>query len=131
MEKFYIIEWPESQKWSDMWRADNSLNIRLLDDQAVAVECSLYDKEIIVKAVEDEKDLIRDWYLTAYPTDELGKNIDGDATFKDLWKDLNAGKFDCDRYAADDSIVRERVFERLAQKYHVSYNTIYCLWRAA
>lgn len=49
MDKFYIIEWPEAQKWSDMWHEDNSLNIRLLDGQAVAVECSLYEKKVIAR----------------------------------------------------------------------------------
>lgn len=47
MTKYYILDWPESQKWSDMWYEDDSLDIRLLDDQAVAVECSLYDNSIL------------------------------------------------------------------------------------
>lgn len=56
MDKYYIIEWPNSQKWIDMVNENDNLNIRLIDEQAVAVECSFYDMmESTVKSQDRTK----------------------------------------------------------------------------
>ena len=71
---------------------------------------------------------LKDFYLNTYPTDELGVEINENATFVGL---LNTLHTKCDVYdflGVYDSIVRERVFEELAYQQQVSYNIIYDLW---
>jgi hypothetical protein len=71
---------------------------------------------------------IREYYLEAFPTDELGIEINENATFAGLFKEL---VYDGDVYlyiGVTDSLVRERCFEKIAQKLQVSYDYIYNLW---
>jgi hypothetical protein len=71
---------------------------------------------------------IREYYLTKYPTDELGQGINPTATFAGL---LNQLIVSGDVYAylyVYDSIIRERLFERLAEELEVSYDYVYNLW---
>ena len=72
---------------------------------------------------------IRTWYITAYPTDEVGHKLNPTTTFADLWQALKQGR--C-VYAAlggeADSIVRERVCEKLAALLGTDYDSIYTLW---
>lgn len=71
---------------------------------------------------------IRDWYVMTYPDDELGYEIDPKANFLGLKETLAAFG---DVYAyigVGDSVVRERVFEKAARVYGVSYDRIYNLW---
>lgn len=71
---------------------------------------------------------IKDFYLKNYPTDEMGVEINENATFVGL---LWALQSKCDVYqyiGADDSIIRERLFAELAKQLRLSYNTIYDLW---
>jgi hypothetical protein len=58
---------------------------------------------------------IREFYLENYPTDELGIEIDPTATFGGLYQAL--GDYD-DVYeyiGVGDSLIRERLFEKLAE----------------
>jgi hypothetical protein len=71
---------------------------------------------------------IREFYVSKYPTDELGQGINPTATFAGL---LNQLIVSGDVYAylyVYDSIIRERLFERLAEELEVSYDYVYNLW---
>ena len=71
---------------------------------------------------------IREFYVKNYPTDDLGAGINPTATFPGL---LNQLIVSGDVYAylcVYDSIVRERLFERLAEELEVSYDYVYNLW---
>lgn len=69
---------------------------------------------------------IREWYLKAYPTDEAGQDIYPDATFKDLLEEVNrANPVAVYGMLADDSIVRERAFSKLAELTNTTYEDIY------
>ena len=71
---------------------------------------------------------IREYYLEAYPTDELGLELNETPTFPGL---LNQLIVDGDIYryiGVGDSIVRERLFEKLADELKVSYDYVYNLW---
>jgi hypothetical protein len=71
---------------------------------------------------------IREFYLEAYPSDDMGKGINPNATFAGL---LNQLIVSGDVYAylyVYDSIIRERLFERLAEELEVSYEYVYKLW---
>ena len=72
---------------------------------------------------------IKEFYLNEYPTDELGVEINKDATFVGLLWMLQTKPRDVyDFLGVFDSIVRERVFEELANQLRLSYTTIYEMW---
>ena len=75
---------------------------------------------------------VRDWYNEAYPTDDWAvKNMNHGITFQDVYVCL---LLKGDFYAfigADDSIVRERVFQELADLMKTDYSTIYDQWLSA
>ena len=70
---------------------------------------------------------IRTWYHKAYPTDEAYEDIDPKGTFKNVAAGLLAGK-DIYPYCGDDSVIRERVFDALADYLNTPYDTIYESW---
>ena len=72
---------------------------------------------------------IKDFYMEKYPTDELGKEINGGVTFQDAYECLQVGFNFYAFLGAVDSIVRERVFDALATLMGCSYDHIYYQWR--
>ena len=71
---------------------------------------------------------IKEYYLTTFPSDELGLELNETPTFPGLLNQLIVGG-DVYRYiGVGDSIIRERLFERLAQELEVSYEYVYNLW---
>ena len=72
---------------------------------------------------------IRTWYITTYPTDDVGPTLDPTITFADLWQALkHRGCVYATLGGEADSMVRERVFERLAALLGTDYDRIYTLW---
>lgn len=75
---------------------------------------------------------ILDWYKIAFPTDsDMFDEMNEKSTFEDLFNFLDRRKnvYECifnDGYS--DSIVRERVFAKLAEIMNVDYGYIYCKW---
>jgi hypothetical protein len=71
---------------------------------------------------------IREFYLANYPTDDLGLELNETPTFAGLLNQLIVGG-DVYRYiGVGDSIIRERLFERLAEELNVKYDYVYNLW---
>jgi hypothetical protein len=71
---------------------------------------------------------IKDFYIDKYPMDELGVEINEKSTFNGLYKVLD-NKGDVYHYiGVSDSLVRERVFEKLADTMGVEYDEIYQKW---
>jgi hypothetical protein len=71
---------------------------------------------------------IREFYLENYPTDELGVSLNVTPTFAGLLNQLIVGG-DVYRYiGVSDSLVRERLFEKLAEELETSYDYVYDLW---
>jgi hypothetical protein len=71
---------------------------------------------------------IREFYLYNYPTDELGLELNETPTFAGLLNQLIVGG-DVYRYiGVGDSVIRERLFERLAEELNVKYDYVYNLW---
>ena len=68
---------------------------------------------------------IKQWYTQEYPTDELGQLLNRSLTFWQLYKGL-PGVYEL--LGVDDSLVRERVFDKLAKIMNVSYDSIYNKW---
>ena len=71
---------------------------------------------------------IREFYVNNYPTDDLGMGINPKATFAGLLNQLIVGGDVYEYLYVYDSIVRERLFERLAEELEVSYEYVYKLW---
>jgi len=72
---------------------------------------------------------IKEFYLSEYPTDELGVELIETATFVGLLDVLHNNTTDVyDYIGVGDSIVRERVFARLAEILEMPYDYIYNLW---
>jgi len=70
---------------------------------------------------------IKEFYLEAYPTDELGVEINKEANFGMLWAAIRGG---CvyEYIGVFDSIVRERVFEKFSEITGHDYDYIYQEW---
>ena len=75
---------------------------------------------------------IKEWYISSYPDDEVGQEIDNTLTFEELY---HAMKMNDDFYETIgegiDSVVRERIFAEMSYIFNVSYDDIYNLWLTA
>jgi len=71
---------------------------------------------------------IREFYLEAYPTDDLGLQLNETATFAGLLNQLIVGGDVYNYIGVGDSLIRERLFARLAAELEVSYDYVYDLW---
>lgn len=72
---------------------------------------------------------IREYYIANYPTDELGLEINPNATFLGLLAAIIREDKDVYEYlGVSDSLIRERAFEGLAEATGFTYDTIYDLW---
>lgn len=71
---------------------------------------------------------IKDWYVKEYATDELGENINENITFEDLFNTLDNYGDVYKLLGVGDSVIRERVFEKLAEIMEVDYDYIYEQW---
>jgi hypothetical protein len=71
---------------------------------------------------------VKAWYLHKYPNDELGKEINEDITFEDVFRCLdNYGDF-YNLINVGDSLMRERIFEKFADISGHTYAEIYDKW---
>jgi len=71
---------------------------------------------------------IREYYVSQFPTDDLGLELNETKTFAGLLNQLVVGG-DVYRYiGVGDSLIRERLFAKLADELEVSYEYVYNLW---
>jgi len=73
---------------------------------------------------------IKSWYLSSFPTDELGKDINSNITFQNALDCLLNREDMYEFIGVFDSIVRERIFHELSVRFD-SYDVIYSLWLSA
>tara|TARA_A100001011_G_C13705006_1_gene593177 strand:+ start:59 stop:328 length:270 start_codon:yes stop_codon:yes gene_type:complete len=76
---------------------------------------------------------IKHWYMQKYPFDELGEEI-RNTSFLEIYKCIDTG-YGNDIYSyifetegEADSIIRERIFEGLAEIFKSDYSYIYDKW---
>lgn len=86
------------------------------------------DLAVEIAPGHEDGDLVRDWYLNAYPDDDLGQQIKPDMTFDAAMQAVSLGGDFYDALGVGDSIVRERVFYQLENRTGIPYNTIYEAW---
>ena len=71
---------------------------------------------------------IREFYLENYPTDDMGVEIDENVTFTGLLNELFTDGNVYEYIGVADSVIRERLFERLAEELGTPYDYVYNLW---
>ena len=74
---------------------------------------------------------IKKWYLENYANDTIGKKLKDNVTFNDLFYALDRYKDIYETMGNVDTVVRERVFEKLAELMGVDYMYIYDQWLMA
>lgn len=70
---------------------------------------------------------IKEFYCENYPSDELGLEINPKANFESLFIVIKGGLF-YEYIGVFDSLVRERIFEKLSELTGRDYNFIYQEW---
>ncbi|MBO6267544.1 MAG: hypothetical protein J6N19_00200 [Clostridium sp.] len=78
-----------------------------------------------------EKEKLRDFYMSKYPTDSYGENIDPDADFEGLFETLDHYGDVYEYIGVGDSMIREALFSRLAEIMGCGYEVVYEQWLAA
>lgn len=73
-------------------------------------------------------DRVKEWYMEKFSTDPLGQYLNAEATFKDVEIGMKNGFDFYEIVNASDSIIRERIFSKLAELYGTTYNYWYDLW---
>jgi len=71
---------------------------------------------------------IKQFYLENYPTDELGIELKDDTNFTGLLNELITNNDVYGYIGVGDSIIRERLFEKLSEILNCSYDYVYNLW---
>ena len=74
------------------------------------------------------KSSIRDWYIRAFPSDQLGYRINPLVTFAGTVKCMADGGDIYKYLGVGDSLVRENVFSKIAAITGVDYDAVYDLW---
>ena len=82
------------------------------------------------KTVEDvlRTTNVKDDYVTDYPTDDLGKEINENLNYLQLFNGLLSDDDIYEMIDVSDSLIRERVLERLAYLMGIDHQIIYYLW---
>ena len=71
---------------------------------------------------------IKKFYLENYPTDDMGLELSETATFAGLLNELYQEGDIYEYIGVSDSLIRERLFEKLADQLQVDYQYVYNLW---
>ena len=71
---------------------------------------------------------VKEWYKEEYPDDDMGDDIDPEITFDDVFEALDNYQDIYDVLGVGDSIIRERVFTKLADLMGVDYDYVYDQW---
>ena len=72
---------------------------------------------------------VKDWYLKNFKEDKLGQRINPKLTFSEVLDGLKTRKSIYSVIGVGDSVIRERIFQGLADIYcGGDYGTIYRMW---
>lgn len=89
---------------------------------------SITIKELKETSGINMKTSIKDWYMKEFPTDDLGECINSTVNFDDILRALQNHTDIYDVIDVVDSVIRERIFDKLAELINKDYNYIYNLW---
>jgi hypothetical protein len=71
---------------------------------------------------------VREFYVKNYPSDDMGDGINPQATFDGLVHALSNCQDVYEYLYVYDSIIRERLFEKLSEILNCEYEVIYQRW---
>jgi len=74
---------------------------------------------------------VKNWYVETYPTDKLGQNINPKIEFTNVFDTLNNYGDIYQLIGVSDSIIRERLFQKLSEITKQTYKEIYDKWLEA
>lgn len=82
------------------------------------------------KTVEDilRTTYVKDNYVQDFPTDDLGKEINENLNYLQVFNGLLSGDDIYEMIGVEDSLIRERVLRMLAYLMEMDYQIIYYLW---
>lgn len=100
-----------------------------IEDWYFYAECVFISKEDVSKPPEILlESSVKEWYLSEFPEDDLGQTLNSKATFQGVYDNI---KQVCGLYSylgVSDSLIRERVFQKLAELLEVDYLDVYDTW---
>lgn len=112
----------------DFYRRENDGQIFITIERGALREHITVDQFRQIAQGRGGSGSIKNWYCIEYPSDDLGDEINPELTFNDLIIAMYYRE-DCYRVlGVGDSLIRERVFEKLADIFVKSYDDIYNLW---
>ena len=71
---------------------------------------------------------VKEYYSEAFASDEIGEDLIEEITFLDVFQCLNNYRDFYATIGVTDSVVRERIFDRLANIMGVDYDVVYKRW---
>jgi hypothetical protein len=71
---------------------------------------------------------IKTWYLSTYSDDKQGVNIKWDITFEQAAYCLKSKDDFYEFIGVEDSVIRERIFWKIAELYEIEYSAVYNQW---
>lgn len=82
------------------------------------------------KTIEDilRTAYVKDNYVQDFPTDDLGKEINENLNYLQVFNGLLSGDDIYEMMGVEDSLIRERVLRMLAYLMEMDYQIIYYLW---
>ena len=87
------------------------------------------EEEAVETSDEDElNSSVKEWYLNSFDVDNLGSEISENVTFGDVMRCLEEHNDFYECIGVGDSVIRERVFEKLAEILNVEPLTVYYQW---
>jgi hypothetical protein len=119
----------KDEEWYILYRLERSSEFEYKKGGAVKKKSLMSMANLVIADMRAEK--IKDWYIKNHPTDDLGEYLNDDVTFSDLMNALNNKKEIYEFIGVGDSVIRERLFERLTSIYDESYDTIHKKWLAS
>lgn len=71
--------------------------------------------------------MLREWYMKAFPTDDLGEYLNN-LSFEEIYKQLYRGVDIYEVIGVWDSLVRERVFLEMSERFDMEPEVLYTMW---
>lgn len=88
--------------------------------------------EMLEKELKESKDdltlTVKEWYEEVFPNDYCSQSLDETTTFADVDDALNNHQDIYEVLGIEDSIIRERIFAKLAEIKSVDYDEVYNKW---
>ncbi|MGN0764853.1 MAG: zincin-like metallopeptidase domain-containing protein [Christensenellales bacterium] len=104
--------------------ADADKIVKYISDNYLNKEVAKQDEEVTTQEKILEPNVSK-WYQDNYPDDDMGKDINTAIVFDDI---LNRESEFSTIVGVSDSVIRERIFNELANRANVPYEEIYDRW---